>query len=111
MATRQASTVTLPLTFGAAARYVWGAAGATALGALTAGYVMPHARIPGVVLWTLTGLYMLLAALMLSLRVRLSADMIRDQALFVSGLLVERVGGPSVKPYPSIASIVNTRTT
>jgi hypothetical protein len=32
-------------------------------------------------------------------RIRLSADMIRDQALFVSGLLVERVGGPSVKPY------------
>lgn len=32
-------------------------------------------------------------------RFRLSADMIRDQALFVSGLLVERIGGPSVKPY------------
>jgi hypothetical protein len=32
-------------------------------------------------------------------RVRLSAEMIRDQALAVSGLLVERVGGPSVKPY------------
>jgi hypothetical protein len=32
-------------------------------------------------------------------RFRLSAEMIRDQALFVSGLLVERVGGPSVKPY------------
>ena len=25
--------------------------------------------------------------------------MLRDQALFVSGLLVEKVGGPSVKPY------------
>jgi Protein of unknown function (DUF1553) len=32
-------------------------------------------------------------------RYRLSAEMIRDQALFVSGLLVERQGGPSVKPY------------
>jgi hypothetical protein len=32
-------------------------------------------------------------------RVRLSAEMIRDQALFVSGLLVEKLGGPSVKPY------------
>jgi hypothetical protein len=32
-------------------------------------------------------------------RLRLSAEMIRDQALAVSGLLVERVGGPSVKPY------------
>jgi hypothetical protein len=32
-------------------------------------------------------------------RVRLSAETIRDQALFVSGLLAERVGGPSVKPY------------
>src|SRR5262249_52711557 len=28
-----------------------------------------------------------------------SADMIRDQALFVSGLLVEKLGGPSVKTY------------
>jgi hypothetical protein len=32
-------------------------------------------------------------------RFRLSAEMIRDQALAVSGLLVERLGGPSVKPY------------
>ena len=32
-------------------------------------------------------------------RQRLSADMIRDQALFLSGLLHERIGGPSVKPY------------
>src|SRR6185437_2351509 len=32
-------------------------------------------------------------------RVRLAAEMIRDQALAASGLLVERVGGPSVKPY------------
>jgi hypothetical protein len=31
-------------------------------------------------------------------RYRLDAEMLRDQALFVSGLLVERVGGPSVKP-------------
>ncbi len=30
---------------------------------------------------------------------RLSAEMIRDQALALSGLLVDRVGGPSVKPY------------
>ena len=32
-------------------------------------------------------------------RMRLPAEMIRDQALFVSGLLHERIGGPSVKPY------------
>ena len=32
-------------------------------------------------------------------RFRLPAEMIRDQALFVSGLLVEKPGGPSVKPY------------
>lgn len=32
-------------------------------------------------------------------RFRLSAEMIRDQALFVSGLLVEKLGGVSVKPY------------
>jgi hypothetical protein len=31
-------------------------------------------------------------------RFRLDAEMLRDQALYVSGLLVERVGGPSVKP-------------
>jgi hypothetical protein len=32
-------------------------------------------------------------------RFRLSAEMIRDSALAVSGLLVEKIGGPSVKPY------------
>ncbi len=32
-------------------------------------------------------------------RFRLSAETIRDQALAASGLLVERIGGPSVKPY------------
>jgi hypothetical protein len=32
-------------------------------------------------------------------RFRLPAEMIRDQALAVSGLLVEKTGGPSVKPY------------
>jgi mono/diheme cytochrome c family protein len=30
---------------------------------------------------------------------RLTAEMLRDQALFVSGLLHESIGGPSVKPY------------
>lgn len=32
-------------------------------------------------------------------RFRLPAEMIRDNALAISGLLVERIGGPSVKPY------------
>jgi len=32
-------------------------------------------------------------------RVRLAADVVRDQALAASGLLAEKVGGPSVKPY------------
>ncbi len=32
-------------------------------------------------------------------RFRLSAEMVRDQALFASGLLVEKLGGPSVKTY------------
>lgn len=32
-------------------------------------------------------------------RQRLAAEQIRDQALFASGLLVEQLGGPSVKPY------------
>ncbi len=32
-------------------------------------------------------------------RSRLSAEMLRDHALTISGLLVDEVGGPSVKPY------------
>jgi hypothetical protein len=32
-------------------------------------------------------------------RRRLAAEMIRDQALYLGALLVERTGGPSVKPY------------
>jgi len=32
-------------------------------------------------------------------RFRMSAELLRDQALFVSGLLVEKLGGPSVRPY------------
>ncbi|MEO6786823.1 MAG: DUF1549 and DUF1553 domain-containing protein, partial [Chthoniobacteraceae bacterium] len=32
-------------------------------------------------------------------RFRLSAEALRDQALAISGLLVEKIGGPSVKPY------------
>jgi hypothetical protein len=32
-------------------------------------------------------------------RFRLDAEVIRDQALAVSGLLVAKIGGPSVKPY------------
>lgn len=32
-------------------------------------------------------------------RYRVPAESIRDNALFVSGLLVQKVGGPSVKPY------------
>ena len=34
-----------------------------------------------------------------SSRTRLSAEMLRDHALSISGLLVDVVGGPSVKPY------------
>jgi hypothetical protein len=32
-------------------------------------------------------------------RLRLDAEVLRDQALFVSGLLVDKVGGKAVKPY------------
>ena len=32
-------------------------------------------------------------------RVRLAPEMVRDQALAAAGLLVEKLGGPSVKPY------------
>ncbi len=43
-------------------------------------------------------------------RLRLGAEAIRDQALAMSGLLVEKVGGPSVKPYqpPGIWEEVTT---
>ena len=34
-----------------------------------------------------------------SSRDKLTAEMIRDNALFTSGLLVDKIGGPSVKPY------------
>jgi hypothetical protein len=32
-------------------------------------------------------------------RLRLGPEMVRDQALYLAGLLVEQTGGPSVKPY------------
>ena len=32
-------------------------------------------------------------------RMRLSAEMVRDQALAIGGLLTDKIGGPSVKPY------------
>jgi hypothetical protein len=32
-------------------------------------------------------------------RFRLPAELVRDQALYLSGLLVPKIGGPSVKPY------------
>ncbi len=32
-------------------------------------------------------------------RFRFDAEMVRDSALWISGLLVEKIGGPSVKPY------------
>jgi hypothetical protein len=35
-------------------------------------------------------------------RFRLPAEAVRDNALFVSGLLVQQVGGPSVKPYQPV---------
>jgi hypothetical protein len=41
-------------------------------------------------------------------RFRMDAEMIRDNALAVSGLLVEKIGGPSVKPYqpPGVWEVV-----
>jgi hypothetical protein len=35
-------------------------------------------------------------------RYRLPAEMVRDNALAVSGLLVQKIGGPSVKPYQPV---------
>src|SRR5690606_40144160 len=44
---------------------------------------------------------------------RLTAEMIRDNALAASGLLNEKIGGPSVKPYqpPGLWEINNTHYT
>jgi hypothetical protein len=44
-------------------------------------------------------------------RSRMSAEMIRDNALAVSGLLVEKIGGPSVYPYqpPGLWLEINNR--
>ena len=42
---------------------------------------------------------------------RHTAEMIRDQALAASGLLVERLGGPSVKPYQAADSWKDWRPT
>ncbi len=41
-------------------------------------------------------------------RYRMDAEMVRDNALAISGLLVEQIGGPSVKPYqpPGVWSAV-----
>lgn len=38
-------------------------------------------------------------ALAVQSRWRLDAELVRDNALYVSGLLVDKIGGPSVKPY------------
>ena len=38
-------------------------------------------------------------------RFRMDAEMLRDTALAVSGLLVEKIGGPSVKPYQSAGRV------
>jgi hypothetical protein len=37
-------------------------------------------------------------------RFRLTPEMIRDQALAASGLLVERIGGPAIRPYQPASS-------
>ena len=44
-------------------------------------------------------------------RFRLSAELIRDQALAASGLLVEKIGGPSVKPYQPAGLVGGARAT
>ena len=41
-------------------------------------------------------------------RFRLPAEMMRDQALAIAGLLVEKIGGPSVKPYQPAGSVEGT---
>ena len=42
-------------------------------------------------------------------RYRLDAETLRDQALFVGGLLVEHVGGPSVKPPQPVGAVGGRR--
>jgi hypothetical protein len=64
----------LPLAFGADIKYTLVLAALTAIGVLGSSYVSARQPKFGIPFWVMTGLYLLLFALMVSLRVRVDAD-------------------------------------
>lgn len=62
--------------------YILALAGLTALGVLGSGYVSAHERHVGILVWALTGLYLLALATVVSLRVRMDADGLTQRWLF-----------------------------
>ena len=77
----------LPLAFGADIRYTLTLAALTAVGVLGSAYVSAHQPKFGIVFWAMSGLYLLLFALMLSLRIRVDAEGLLQKWLF-SGVRV-----------------------
>ena len=94
-----AEAMTLPAVFHADGRYRLTLAAFTALGVLGSGYVSRHQPTVGIVCWAMTGLYLLLLALMLSLRVQIDADGLLQRWLF-SGVRV---------PWGEVARLDRTR--
>lgn len=75
---------TLPQTFGAAAPYVWAPILLMLIGVLGASDIGQHQPQAAVLVWALTGLYLLVAAVMLSLRIRVDTDGLTQRWLFSS---------------------------
>lgn len=71
--------------FGARPLYILLLAGLTGLGVLGSAYVSAHERHFGIVLWALTGLYLLALATIISVRIGVGPDGLTQRWLF-SGL-------------------------
>lgn len=69
-------------TFGARPVYILALAGLTVLGVLGSAYVSAHERHVGIVMWALTGLYLLALATVVSLRIGVGADGLTQRWLF-----------------------------
>jgi hypothetical protein len=87
MATIKAEPLTLPAVFYADNRYRVTLAALTVLGFLGSDYVSSHQPKIGILFWAMTGLYLLLLALMLSLRIQIDSEGILQRWLF-SGVRV-----------------------
>lgn len=94
-----AEPITLPAVFYADNKYRLTLAALTVLGVLGSGYVSSHQPRVGIVFWALTGLYLLLLALMLSLRIQVDAEGLLQRWLF-SGVRV---------PWKQIVRLARTR--